>query len=132
MKKPKKYKPLLIYLGKGKPRKGFYTHAGFYLFSGDYISQNKYNISWEYDKEKGIRLIPNAPLHWSELSVIKNNKSYFILCGKKHKKALKKLAFFFTEGGESTVRMNDLKKYCGKNKLALFFPESGIPFFQIK
>ena len=49
MKKPKKYKPLNITLGKGKPRKGFYTNAGFHLFSGDYVSPNKYNISWEYD-----------------------------------------------------------------------------------
>lgn len=132
MKKPKKYKPLLIYLGKGKPRKGFYTDAGFYLFSGDYISPRKYNLSWEYNKEKGIRLIPYGPLHWSEISVIENDKAYFTICGKKQKKALKKLAFFFTEDGESTVRMNDLKKYCRENNLPLFFPESKIPFFQIK
>ena len=131
MKKPKKYKPLLITLGKGKPRKGFYTNAGFYLFSGDYISQNKYNLSWEYDKEKGIRLIAYRT-QGSSISVIEGKKFYFIMCSKKHTKKIKALAFFFAEDGGVTLRMKALKKYCRENKLALFFPEEGLPFFKAK
>jgi len=138
MKYPKKFKPLNITLGKGKPRKGIYNGFGFYLFSGDYIDPNKYNIHWEYDKVKGIRIITNpyfAEVRLFEvklLRVVNKGELYHLFCEKKHRKALKNLAFFFTEDGKALVRMSMVKKYCRQNNLPLIFPGKGLPFFEYK